>query len=130
MGADAKGGGGLVSPEVKKWGLRLLLGFAAFYFLLPALLGVSCDLTWNHGKIGCAALKRIEERRAGAADSPGPGFTVNGELNRRMHGGSTGPVRRPVLGRQGLMPSVDCAAMGGIRTTNPNTGMPSCFVPN
>lgn len=94
MGADAKGGGGLVSPEVKKWGLRLLLGFAAFYFLLPALLGVSCDLTWNHGKIGCAALKRIEERRAGAADSPGPGFTVNGELNRRMHGGQPPPQRR------------------------------------
>lgn len=26
-------------------------------------------------------------------------------------------------------PTVDCAAIGGIRTTNPNTGRPTCFVP-
>lgn len=74
---------------------------------------------------------RRAESAARRADMLGSPFSVERELNRRGGGRQAGsPVRRPVLGRQGLMPSVDCAAMGGIRTTNPNTGMPSCFVPN
>lgn len=39
------------------------------------------------------------------------------------------PVERRGQPTQGWMPTVDCAAVGGVRTTNPNTGSPSCFVP-
>lgn len=38
-----------------------------------------------------------------------------------------GPAPRPV---QGYMPTIDCEKVGGIRTVNPNTGAPTCFVPN
>lgn len=37
------------------------------------------------------------------------------------------PIARPV---QGYMPTIDCEKAGGIRTVNPNTGAPTCFVPN
>ncbi|MBL8158441.1 hypothetical protein JNK62_02835 [bacterium] len=126
-GGHGKKEAGLM-PDLKKVGLGVLaaiLGLYAIRFIIiPMIGGIACDLT---GNVGCQVAAKMNEQQTMSADSSAP-FSVNREIRRR-EGGPVGPARRQ-QGRQGLMPSVDCAAMGGIRTTNPNTGMPSCFVPN
>lgn len=60
-----------------------------------------------------------------------PGANLNLPPCRPEVLGSTGyGPERAAVARPQWTPTVDCAAMGGVRTTNPNTGKPSCFVPN
>ena len=64
-------------------------------------------------------------------DKPGVSRDAN---QRTLHGNTLPADRQPSSGRaqpqRGSMPTIDCAAAGGRRTTNPATGKPSCFVPD
>jgi hypothetical protein len=44
-------------------------------------------------------------------------------------GFSQGMPTQSISAQPDWKPSVDCAALGGTRTINPNTGKPSCYVP-
>lgn len=53
-----------------------------------------------------------------------------GSAYRRPYVQHQAPVRSRTAGPIEYRPSVNCAAMGGIRAVNPATGNPSCFVPD
>lgn len=94
----------------KLLGLVVLGVIALRYLIVPMLadtscatIGPGCDTAaklWGRGAISGNQGNQIARSRAGFA-----------------HANAWTPI-------------VDCAAMGGQRTVNPNTGNPSCFVPN
>lgn len=104
---------------------------AAFIVLILAVplfrLGASVGCELTDRKAFCdQTLERAEtnkgvrknERRADAA----PAWDDESSTRERR------PPR--VTRKKRFRPSVDCDAMGGVRTVNPNTGRPSCFVPD
>lgn len=144
MGAAASGGGGGVpgwAQPALKWGLLIVLAFVVMSNADAPPRAINSFFCGFGVDRACQNVVDSDQRRAAnraamidTAIPPPPaqqrGFTIGGELNRRMHGGQPPPQRRTTQAQRGLMPSIDCAARGGVRTVNPSTGMPSCFVPN